>query len=138
VSGHVFRCEYRVPYALCTLGNHVYYARYLDILETARGEFFRQLGQPFLALQERDCIFPVTECRLRYLAAARYDDLLTVELRLTEAKGVRLTFACRILNGDRLLVEAETRHVCTSLQDKPRRLPDELSAALQPFVATPA
>jgi acyl-CoA thioester hydrolase len=139
MSGQVFRCEHRVSYALCTLGNHVYYSRYLDLLETARGEFFRQLGLPFLTLQERDTIFPVIECRLRYLAAARYDDLLTIELWLTEAAGVRLSFACRILNAQgRTLVEAETRHVCTSLQDKPKRLPEELVAALQPFLAASA
>ena len=138
MSGQVFRCEHRVSYALCTLGNHVYYSRYLDILEVARGEFFRHLGQPFLALQEQDTIFPVIECRLRYLGAARYDDLLTVELWLTQAEGVRLSFACRILNQPgRALVEAETRHVCTSLQDKPKRLPENLVAALQPFMAPP-
>lgn len=138
MTGRVFRWEHRVPYALCTLGNHVYYSRYLDILEVARGEFFRHLGHSFLALQERDTIFPVIECRLRYQGAARYDDLLTVELWLTEAEKVRLSFAYRILNEQgRSLVEAATRHVCSSLQDKPKRLPEELTAALQPFVHTP-
>ena len=135
VSGQIYHYEQRVPYALCTLGNHVYYSRYLDILEAARGEFFRHLGQPFLSWQERDTIFPVVECRLRYKGAARYDDTLTVELWLTAAEKVRLNFACRILNSDgRVLVEAETMHVCTSLEDKPKRLPEELSVALQPFL----
>jgi len=135
MSGRVFRYEYRVPYALCTLGNHVYYSRYLDILEAARGEFFRSLGQTFLYWQERGTIFPVVECRLRYKDAARYDDVLTVELWLTAAEKVRLNFAYRILDtAGRVLVEAETLHVCTSLEDKPKRLPDELSTVLQPFV----
>ena len=58
MSGQVFRFEHRVPYALCTLGNHVYYSRYLDILEEARGEFFRHLGQPLLAWQEATPSFP--------------------------------------------------------------------------------
>lgn len=34
-----------------------------------------------------------------------------------------------------LLVEAETRHVCTRLDDKPRRIPPELMAALKPWLA---
>jgi acyl-CoA thioester hydrolase len=135
MSGRVFRFEHRVPYALCTLGNHVYYSRYLDVLEAARGEFFRHLSQPLLSWQERDTIFPVLECRLRYKGAARYDDLLTVELWLTAAGKVRLNLAYRILNADgQVLVEAETLHACTSTQDKPKRLPDELSAVLQPFL----
>jgi acyl-CoA thioester hydrolase len=135
MPGQIFRYEHRVSYALCTVGNHVYYARYLDILEAARGEFFRQLGQPFLKWQEQDTIFPVVECHLRYKAAARYDDVLTVELWLTEAEKIRLGFASRVLNQERrVLVEAETLHVCTSVTDKPKRLPEELGAALRPFV----
>jgi acyl-CoA thioester hydrolase len=136
MAGHVFRYDYRVPYAVCTLGNHVYYSRYLDLLEAARGEFFRHLGQSLLSWQERDTLFPVIECRLRFKGAARYDDLLTVELWLTTAAKIRLNFAYRIRKADSLvLVEAETQHVCTSTREKPKRLPEELSRALGPFLA---
>jgi acyl-CoA thioester hydrolase len=117
------------------LGNHVYHSRYLDILEAARGEFFRHLGQSLLSWQERDTLFPVIECRLHYKGAARYDDLLTVELWLTTKGKVRLNFAYRILNADGLvLVEAETLHACASTRDKPKRLPDGLSDVLEPFL----
>jgi acyl-CoA thioester hydrolase len=137
MSAHIFCWQHRVTYSDCTAGNHVYYSRYLDILEAARGELFRHIGQPFLVWQERGVIFPVVECRLRYRGAARYDDTVSVELWLTGAEKVRLNFAARILNAEgRLLVEAETLHVCTSLDDKPRRLPEELAAALQPYLAS--
>lgn len=78
-----FRHPHRVSYAECTVGNHIYHARYLDLLEAARGEFLRALGPTVLELQERDCIFPVIEARLRYKAPARYDDLLTIEAWVT-------------------------------------------------------
>jgi acyl-CoA thioester hydrolase len=130
-----FSYPHRVTYAECTLGNHIYYGRYLEILEAARGEFFRQLGTPFLALQKGDTLFPVIECRLSYRAAAAYDDLLTVELWITLARGVRLRFAYRLLNESRAVVlEAETGHACTNLHNKPKRLPAELCAALEPYI----
>jgi acyl-CoA thioester hydrolase len=131
MSHHAFVCSHRVTYAECTLGNHVYYARYLDILEKARGEFFRNLGQPLLALQNRDLAFPVLECRLKYLSPARYDDVLQIRLRLTFLKGVRLSFAYDILGptGNPVL-EAETFHCCASLSEKPRRLPEDLHQLL--------
>lgn len=131
----VFRHPHRVTYASCTVGNHVYYGRYLDILEEARGEFFRSLGAPLLQLQEADVIFPVIEANLRYKGMARYDDALTVEVWLTEAAKVRLTFACRILCGERVLVEATTAHVCTGMNEKPKRLPEDLAAKLRPYLA---
>ena len=75
-AASIFRYSHRVTYAECTVGNHVYHARYLDLLEAARGEFFRGLGFPFLGLQEQDTVFPVIECQLRYKAPARYDERL--------------------------------------------------------------
>jgi len=135
MSAYAFRHQYRVPYADCTLGNHVYYARYLDLLEAARGEFFRSLGVSMLEWQERDTIFPVIEARLRYKAPARYDDVLTTEVWLTAAERIRLNFSYRVVNQVSVLVlKAETMHVCAKLNDRPKRLPEELAAAIKPYV----
>jgi acyl-CoA thioester hydrolase len=129
----VFEAAHRVTYADCTVGNHVYYARYLDILESARGQFFRHLGRGFLEWQQEGTIFPVIECRLRYKAPARYDDLLRIEVKVAQAAGVRLGFEYRVLREDgTLLVEGETLHVCTGLNERPKRLPEELRLRLAP------
>jgi acyl-CoA thioester hydrolase len=106
------------------------------MLELARGEFFRKLGTTFLKWQE--VIFPVVECRLRYKAPARYDDLLTIETWLTCLERIRLNFAYRILNDQTFLLEAETFHVCTGLDEKPKKLPDELQALLKPYLRAPS
>jgi len=129
-----FQYSHRVSYSECTLGNHVYYSRFLDILETARGEFFRQLGKTFLQWQQQDTIFPVVECRLRYKAPARYDDLLIIETWVTSMELIRLNFAYRVFKEQLLLLEAETFHVCTGLDEKPKRLPDELCSLLKPYL----
>lgn len=135
MAAQIFRHLHRVTYAETTVGNHVYYARYLDLLEAARGEFFRSLGVTFGQWQGRDVIFPVVECRLRYKSPARYDDVLTVETWLTAAMKIRVNFGYRILNqGGVVIGEAETHHVCASQAEKPKRLPEELSERLQPFV----
>ena len=133
----LFRYAHRVTYAECTVGNHIYHSRYLDLLEAARGELMRALGATVLELQERDFIFPVIEARLRYKFPARYDDLLTIEVWLTRVERVRLNFGHRILNQDgKLLLEAETCHCCTSREEKPKRLPEALAAKLQPYLHT--
>ena len=130
-----YQHTHRVTYAECTAGNHIYYGRYLDLLEAARGEFFRHLGATFVQMQEQGVIFPVIECNLRYRAPARYDELLTIKLWPTVAEGARLNFAYRILSqSDALVLEAETRHACTGMDEKPRRLPEELAGALQPYL----
>ena len=126
-----FRHLHRVSYAECTVGNHVYHSRYLDWLEAARGEFIRTLGATVLQWQERDVIFPVIEARLRYKSPARYDDLLAIEVWPTAIERVRLNFAHRIVNQDgKLILEAETFHVCAGANEKPKRLPPELADQL--------
>jgi acyl-CoA thioester hydrolase len=134
VETQPFRYIHRVVYAECTLGNHIYYARYLDLLEAARGEFFRQLGVPLLQLQEQDTLFPVVECHLRYKAPARYDEVLTIEIWPSLVQGARLNFGSRITKADGTLVlEGETFHVCTGLNEKPKRVPEDLKAKLENF-----
>lgn len=135
MSETIFRHTHRVTYAECTVGNHIYYARYLDLLEAARGEFFRELGSPLSQLQNEDTIFPVIEAHLRYKAPARYDDLLATEIWLTKLQGVRINFAHRVLNqNNTLLLEGETFHVCTGLNEKPKRPPEKLVEQLRRYL----
>jgi acyl-CoA thioester hydrolase len=139
MSHQTFTHPHRVTYAECTIGNHVYYARYLDLLEEARGEFFRALGTTFQQWHDAGTIFPVIEARLRYKGAARYDDVLRIEVWVTQLDRVRLEFAHRISHeSGKLLIEAQTLHACTSVADKLQRLPEELTAKLKPYLAVPA
>lgn len=122
------------------MGNHVYYARYLDILERARGEFFRAVGKPLSALQTSELIFPVIEAHLHYEAAARYDDELIVEVVVTELDRLHISFAYGVSNTrSTIILTGRTRHICAGPDEKPRRMPPEvlkeLSAA---FAGAPA
>ncbi len=125
---------HRVSYADCTVGNHIYYGRYLELLEMARGEFFRHLGNSFLQWQHDDAIFPVIESHLRYKAPARYDDLLQIELWMVELAGIRLSFEYEIRRDQTVILHGTTRHICTSLVDKPKRVPELLLHQLQPYL----
>ena len=130
-----FQYSHRVTYAECTVGNHVYHSRYLDLLEAARGEFIRSLGGTVLEWQERGVIFPVIEARLRYKSPARYDDLLAIEVWPTAIERVRLNFGHRVVNQDgKLVLEAETFHACAGVNGKPKRLPPELAGKLAPHM----
>ena len=135
----IFRYPHRVTYAECTVGDHIYHSRYLDLLEAARGEFMRSLGATVLELQEQDFIFPVIEARLRYKFPARYDDLLSIEVQPILVERVRLNFGHRVTNQHgQLILEAETFHVCTSREDKPKRLPEELAMKLALYLIAAA
>ena len=117
------------------MGNHVYYGRYPDLLEAARGEFFRYLGKSFLEYQEEGVIFPVSEVHLKYFAFAEYDDELRIECRLTAIRGARLGFGYRITKGEGVrILEGETLHGCVEASGRATRLPPALKERLQPYL----
>ncbi len=134
----VFEHRLRVMANDCTVGNHVYYSRYLDWLEAARTELFRAIGHPFGKLMEGDLMLPAIEAQLRYHQPARFDDRIIVRLWVAEVSRARIFFSGEIVNADTgaLLVTTATTHVCTSREDKPQRLPAGLAAALTAYVRT--
>lgn len=80
-------------------------------------------------------MFPVVEVHLSYKALARYDDELLIAVWLTSAEKVRLNFAYQITNqSNDLVLEGETLHVCMNLEEKLKRLPEELVSLLKPHV----
>jgi acyl-CoA thioester hydrolase len=126
----MFKHQIRVAYRDVTVGNHVYYSRYLDLLEIARNELFRNLGYPLIKLQEEQIIFPVVECHLQFKAAARYDDLLEIEMLVSNLGRVQFTLEYTIQREGITLVTASTRHATTTLAEKPTRMPSDLYEAL--------
>ena len=122
-----FTCRRRVRYADVTCGNHVFYSRYLEFIEEARGEFFRAAGIPPGELSGEGFQFPVVDVRIQYLEPARYDDLLTIEVSLVRLNRLRTTMRYLIRNQlSAPLAEATIQHICTGENGRPRRL----SAAL--------
>lgn len=127
-------------YSDCTVGNHVYHARYLDILEAARGEFFRTAGVPLSSLKTLELFFPVVESHLHHEATARYDDELVIEVVVTDLDRQKISFAYGVSNSsNQIILGGLTRHICTGLDGQPKQMPpdffDKLSLA---FTGKPA
>jgi acyl-CoA thioester hydrolase len=110
----------------------VYYANYLRYFEAARNEFIRAKGLRYRDFEERfGLLLPVAEASVSYKVPARYDDLLTVEISLGEARRASARFDYRLLRDDgTLLCTGHTVHACVDRAGKLQRLPPELLAAL--------
>jgi acyl-CoA thioester hydrolase len=105
----------------------VYYANYLRYFEAARNEFIRAKGLRYRDFErQHGLVLPVTEAHVSYRTPARYDDLLTVEISLVEARRASARFGYRILRDGALLATGHTVHACVDLEGKVRRLPGEL------------
>lgn len=119
-------------------GGVVFYANYLKFFERARTEWLRALGVEQSRLQlQLDCIFVVAEVHLRYLAAARLDDLLTVTVQVTDTGKASLQLLQQAWRSGTLLAEGRVRVGCVKASSlRPCRIPDAVLQALDAGVGT--
>jgi acyl-CoA thioester hydrolase len=109
----------------------VYYANYYRYFESARGAFLRASGRDNKDMLEWGVALPVIESYCKYLSPARYEDLLNVEISVTEIRGASTRFEYQITRGADLLVTGYTVHACVHPDGgRPRRIPPELRALL--------
>lgn len=101
--------QLRVRYAETDQMGYVYYGNYAAYYEVGRVELMRQLGTSYREIEEMGIMLPVRDFSVRYFKAAKYDDLITIETRLEEMPGVRITFLYDIYNNKKeLLTSAKT------------------------------
>jgi acyl-CoA thioester hydrolase len=101
-----------------------YYANYLYWFEIARTEWLRANGRSYRELEAEGVILPVTEAHCRYLASARYDDLLRLWGWVGELGRATVQFDYRIERVDdgRLLAVGHTRHCFLDRAGRPMRI----------------
>ncbi|MCX7895907.1 MAG: acyl-CoA thioesterase [Thermoanaerobaculum sp.] len=123
----------RVRYAETDQMGVAHHAVYPVWFELARSELARARGLPYASWEERGYFLVVTEVRCRYLRPARYDELLTVAVRVQELRSRRVVFAYQVRRGEEVLAEGETHHVLVSRQTgRPTAFPPDLAKTLKP------
>ncbi|GGD74093.1 acyl-CoA thioesterase [Paenibacillus nasutitermitis] len=116
----------------------VFHANYVNWMEIGRTELIRFFGIPYRTIEEQGMLLPVVDLECRYIAPAKYDDLVVICTAIEEYSPVRLSFRSEIrrisdketypptwqgseLPGE-LLVRGSTRHVWVNAQMRPSRL----------------
>jgi acyl-CoA thioester hydrolase len=118
----------RVRYKETDQMGMVYYGNYFTFFEVGRVEYMRERGIAYKEMErEDDSYIVVAEANCRYLRPARYDDLLRIRTRVSEARRRTIRFAYEILHDDtgELLATGETAHVICNSEGRPKSLPEK-------------
>ncbi len=107
----------------------VYYANYLRWFESARAALLRDRGLSGRHLSELGVGFPVAEAFCKYRRPAHYEDLLDIDIQVSELGFARIRFAYQVLRGEELIADGHTVHACVDGRGKPVRIPEPLRAA---------
>ena len=121
----------RVYYEDTDAAGIVYYANYLKFAERGRTEMMRDLGFAHSEIaQETGIVFTVRRCSADYRAAARLDDMLTVETRIQQIGAATLSLDQQIRRDGETIVALDVLVACIGRDGRPRRVPSGLRAAL--------
>ena len=125
--------ELRVRYAETDRMGIVYYANYLVWCEVGRVEFMRALGGSYAALESQGYGLAVAEATVRYLAPARFDDLVRIETTLVGVRSRAVTFDYVISHAETgtRLATAHSALVSVDAAGKPTAMPAEFRARLE-------
>lgn len=128
----VSRVEFRVRYAETDQMRVVYHANYLIWCEIGRTDHIRALGSSYREMEEQGITLAVSEASLRFIAPARYDDLIRVETSLSRVTSRTLTFDYVITHAESgiKLATASTSLISLDKSGRVAALPADVRARL--------
>lgn len=119
----------RVYFADTDFSGVVYHARYLEFFERGRSDYLRLAGVHHKELIDgkhgEKLVWVVKRMEIDFRAAAKIDDILTIDTRTADISGARIVMAQEIKRGDAVLVEARVQAAIIGETGKPRRFPKE-------------
>jgi len=120
----------RVYYEDTDVAGIVYHANYLRFLERGRTEWLRTLGVDQTTLFGDGLAFAVTELNIKYIKAARFNDLMEVVTRVEPAGRASMLFNQYIRDKqdkDHIYCRADVKAACIDMKTlKPKPLPKQL------------
>lgn len=128
-SSDRWNIEVRVRYAECDPQNFVHHSVYPIWFEMARTEMLRQRKVAYRDLERQGIFFVVARMAIRYRKAARYDDVLRIEVIAQPSRGVKVEHEYAVYRDDELLTTAETTLVCRDRKGTLQSVPPETFGA---------
>ena len=119
--------QVRVRYAETDMMGVVYHANYFTWFEAARIQLLDDLGLPYRELDKRGYLLPVLECEAKFILPARFDDRLSVQVRIEELPIARIEARYEVQREEHTLATGRTTHAFMSPEGRIIRPPKEFS-----------
>lgn len=98
-----------------------HHSNYIRWMEEARVDFFEKVGYDYKRLEDEGIISPVIGVECEYKTSTRFEDLIEIEVKILEFKGVRLIFEYVMKNaktGD-IVAKATSKHCFINEEGRP-------------------
>ncbi len=99
----------------------VHHSNYIRFLEEARSRWLEKLDIPMEKMEEEGYTIPTLEVYCKYKSHVTSGDTITIEPKITEYNGVRMTVSYNVINKNtgKTIIEAWTKHCFTNNKLRP-------------------
>lgn len=112
--------DVRVTYSQTDRMGFVYYANYLVWFEIGRTELLRDLNVTYKDIEDNGILLPVVKSECSYKSPAKYDDVITIQTKISEISKIGLTFSYTIIRpkDNKLIADGITKHIFVNKDGK--------------------
>jgi acyl-CoA thioester hydrolase len=126
-----FSTEVRVRFAETDAQGIAHNAVYLVWFEIARIDYLARFRGGYPGLRAEGIEALTIESHVRYLAPARFDDAITIQVRCGDLRGARFRFEYALERNGTAVADGWTRHACVdAATHRPTRVPGWLAAEI--------
>lgn len=117
---------FRVRYAETDAMGVAHHSSYVIWFELGRSDLLWQRGSNYADLEAQGYYLPVTELGVKYLAPARFGDIITVRTEVEAARSRSIIFRYEIVKEEtkELLATGYTKHICIDKAGRVRVIPE--------------
>lgn len=105
---------------------YLHHARYWEYFEHARTELLRRNGFRYRDLETQGTLFVVYKASCKYLVPIRYDDQVTVTVKVVRITRTRVDHSYIIERDGQHLCDAGSTLACVGRDGRPRLMPESL------------
>ncbi len=137
----VFRTSRRVEFCHTDAAGLMHFSVYFLFMEQAEHEFLRHLGYSVLMEDSGQRIsWPRVEARCQFRQAARFEDVLQIEVRVEHLGRSSVRYGFRFFGQQGLLAQGSLTTVCCRLEDSGPQsisIPESLREKLHQYLHAP-
>lgn len=123
---------FRVRYAETDAMGVAHHSSYVIWFELGRSDLLWQRGSNYADLEAQGYYLPVTELGVKYLAPARFGDIITVRTEVEAVRSRSMVFRYEVIKEEtkELLAKGYTKHICIDKAGRVRVIPELVKGLL--------
>ena len=107
---NISNLEIKARYAETDMMGIIHHSVYPVWYEAARTEFIKMAGMTYTELEKGGIMFPLSELNCKYIHPVKYEDVVTVQTRLSKLSFAKIEFSYRVILDGQIMASGSSLH----------------------------